>query len=470
MSARAVACDRISPQVTRFPRLAFDARDVRAAGDGHGLDARDAALADAIEQCTVRHWLALECIVRSQVPRPWLTVQAPLRAALLAGAAQLLLFERLPAHAVVDESVEWVKSRLHRGAGGMANAVLRAVAALRTGVQDAPPPADAARPAAIARWCERRDAIPSDDGRVVMLGGEVLPADPLERLSVQSSHARALVSHWHRTLGAERTRALAAHGLCRPPIIVAGAAPAPAADPQGAPAAVPHSEAGFSVWTGSREALEAWLAAHPLARVQDPGSAAAVDALAAHCAAGAPTPRTILDACAGRGTKTVQLALAFPESTVIATDPDRPRMAALRARCARLGNVRVMEHDDLGAIAGTVDLVLLDVPCTNTGTLARRLEARYRWSAEELSSLKRIQRDIAEHHAALLDRSARSRAAILWSTCSVDPAENQEQARWIAQSSRGAVELEATRLPSGAPGCDPATYGDGSYHALVRLG
>lgn len=470
MSARAVACDRIAAQVTRFPRLAFDARDARPSAGAHGLDARDAALADAIEQCTLRHWLALECIVRAQVPRPWLTVQAPLRAALLAGAAQLLLFERLPAHAVVDETVEWVKSRLHRGAGGMANAVLRAVAALRTGVQEALPPGESAMPSTLAHWADRRDAIPCDDGRIIMLGAPVLPADPLERLSVQSSHARALVAHWHRSLGGERARALAAHGLCRPPVIVSGAEPPAAADAQAAAPAVPHVQPGFLVWNGSRDALEAWLAAHPLARVQDPGSAAAVDALAAHCAGGAPRPRTILDACAGRGTKTVQLAHAFPDATVIASDPDPPRMAALRARCASLRNVRVVDHDELGTIAGTVDLALLDVPCTNTGTLARRLEARYRWSPDELSSLRRIQRAIAEHHAALLDRSSRGRAAILWSTCSVDPAENQEQAQWIAESSRGSVELESTRWPSGAPGSEPTAYCDGSYHALVRLG
>ena len=100
MGARAVACARIRAQVPRFPKLAFDARDARSEADGAHLDARDAALADAIEQCTLRHWLAIECVVRAHVQRPWLTVQPPLRAALMTGAAQLLFFDRLPAHAV----------------------------------------------------------------------------------------------------------------------------------------------------------------------------------------------------------------------------------------------------------------------------------------------------------------------------------------------------------------------------------
>lgn len=472
MGARAVACARIRAQVPRFPKLAFDARDARSDSDGAHLDARDAALADAIEQCTLRHWLAIECVVRAHVQRPWLTVQPPLRAALMTGAAQLLFFDRLPAHAVVDETVGWAKSQLHRGAGGMVNAVLRAVAALRSGVQDAPDPARAAEPATLARWSGRRDALPADDGRVIMLGREILPADPAERLSVQTSHARALIAHWRQTLGADRALAVASHGLCRPPTVIAldGEQDPSATSPADRELLAPHQERGFAVWTGPHHSLETWLAAHPAARVQDPASAAAVMALAAHCAQRGERPRRILDACAGRGTKTVQLARAFPESEVIATDPDAHRMRALRGRCAPFANVTVVDTDQLGTLAGTIDIAVLDVPCTNTGTLARRLEARYRWSDDELRALRRMQREIAEHHAALLDRSVAGRAAILWSTCSVDPTENREQASWIAQMSRGTIEMESMRWPSGAPGSSPAAYADGSYHALVRLG
>lgn len=473
MGARAVACARIRAQVPRFPRLAFDARDARGADGAAHLDARDSALADAIEQCTLRHWLAIECVVRAHVQRPWLTVQPPLRAALMTGAAQLLFFDRLPAHAVVDETVGWAKSELHQGAAGMVNAVLRAVAALRSGVQDAPDPARAADPAALGRWSARRDALPADDGRVIMLGREVLPADPAERLSVQTSHARALIAHWRQTLGADRALAVAAHGLSRPPTVVALPDAAAGARGEAVPAhehLSPHREPGFAVWTGPHDALERWLAAHPSARVQDPASAAAVTSMAAHCASRGERPRRILDACAGRGTKTIQLARAFPESEIVATDPDAQRMRALRARCAPFANVRVVDTHDLGPLAGTVDIALLDVPCTNTGTLARRLEARYRWCDEELRALRRMQREIAEHHAALLDRSIAGRAAILWSTCSVDPTENREQASWIAQMSRGTIELESMRWPSGAPGSPPSEYSDGSYHALVRLG
>lgn len=472
VGARAVACARIRAQVPRFPKLAFDAREARIPDAGAHLDARDAALADAIEQCTLRHWLAIEFVVRAHVQRPWLTVQPPLRAALMAGAAQLLFFDRLPAHAVVDETVGWTKSQLHSGAAGMVNAVLRAIAALRSGVQDAPDPARAAEPATLARWSARRDALPADDGRVIMLGRELLPADPAERLSVQTSHARALIAHWRQTLGADRALAVAAHGLCRPPAVIAldGANAAGAWPPQASEFLAPHREPGFAVWTGPHEALEPWLADHPGARVQDPASAAAVMSLAAHCASRGERPRRILDACAGRGTKTVQLARAFPGSEVIATDPDAQRMRALRARCAPFANVTVVDTDALGPLAGTVDIAVLDVPCTNTGTLARRLEARYRWSDDELRALRRMQREIAEHHAALLDRSVAGRAAILWSTCSVDPAENREQASWIAQMSRGTIEMESMRWPSGAPGSAPAEYSDGSYHALVRLG
>ena len=74
-----------------------------------------------------------------------------------------------------------------------------------------------------------------------------------------------------------------------------------------------------------------------------------------------------------------------------------------------------------------VDLLVMDVPCSNTAVLARRCEARYRFNLKSLSQLVDQQKQIIADALPYLKASGR----ILYSTCSLDPAENEEQAQWI---------------------------------------
>lgn len=431
---------RILAQVPHFPLLRF--------GDGAG----PGALASAIERATIRHWISSETVARDLCTRPWLEVQPEVRAALLVSITQLLYMPDEPTHAVVDDAVRFVRGRLQQGAGGFVNAILRKASTLRVGRVKAP---DA------GEWWDARDLLPLPDGEFMRLAADLLPGDPLTRLAAQTSHPVALLERWAAARGIEKTRDLALHGLLEMPIVVHDGAPTAAAlSMPPSDGMRPHEASGHFVWGGSVDALNEALAAHPSWIVQDVASAQAARATVELA------PRRILDACAGRGTKAVQLALMHPNAEVWATDPDAARMASLRARSKGLPNLQAVDLADLGGLPSHFDLLLLDVPCSNTGMLARRLEAKYRFTVKALEELVRVQRAIAEHHLGLLAPNGR----LLYSTCSLDPQENEHQVKWIAQRVGGSVISTSEWLPRGRPGGMPASRTDGSFNALIASG
>ncbi len=147
------------------------------------------------------------------------------------------------------------------------------------------------------------------------------------------------------------------------PIVIAGCDETPAG-------CQPHDRDGFCTFTGNREELDPLLAGHPQLRVQDVTAAAAVDATADL------RPGFIIDACAGMGTKTRQLANLHPEARIIAAELDHRRRTVLSETFAGSERVEVMSFEEIGRYAQQADLLVLDVPCSNTGVLARRVEAK----------------------------------------------------------------------------------------------
>lgn len=449
---RAAALTRILSQVSCFPELRFDARPA-VAGKGNNRSAGDAVggLASAIEQATLRHWLTAESIARVLCTRPWLEVQPEIRAALLTGITQLYFMPREPDHAVVDDAVSWTRGRLQSGAGGFVNALLRRVVGLR---------GEVVAPEANFPWWDHSDAIPLPDGSVLKLKESIFSSDPLIRLSAQTSHPIALISRWATMRGLEVTRKLAAHGLLQAPLVVREAAGGeiPADHPLRLHS-TPHCAEGCFIWNDSTEELAAMMARYPTLLVQDPASARAIEATRSS------SPRKILDACAGRGTKAMQCALMHPDAEVWATDPDPRRLESLRSRAIGTANLKVVELHELGTMARYFDMLLLDLPCSNTGVLARRLEARYRFSQRTLDELAKLQRGIADHHRGL----CAAKAKVIWSTCSLDRSENQDQAKWFARQTGGRIEHEDEWIPRGMPGEPSTTWTDGSYHATIAL-
>jgi 16S rRNA (cytosine967-C5)-methyltransferase len=411
--------------------------------DTAGLEERDGALAHAIYDAAVRHWISLERLLSGALKRPLDAIEPALRGVLLAGAAQILILERLPAHAVLNESVEAAKRLVRPGAAGIVNAALRRIAELCGDLE--PKPDD---------WMERRDLLALGNGRVRRLTHAVLPDDAAERLSIVTSHPRWLLDRWKETRAEPTASDLAMHDLMASPTVLnTGHASLPLPE-----TLAPHSWPGHHLFVGSHRALTELLRERRDLWVQDPASSAAVEAVG-----GLPVSLAV-DLCAGRGTKTRQLVALFPAARIIATDLDASRFRILAELWRDHPRVAVLPMDEAVAEArGKADLVLLDVPCSNTGVLARRIEAKYRCGPAQLQRLASVQAQITGGAVDLLAPNGR----ILYSTCSIDPDENEKQVERACRRHALRIERQHLILPSGQPGDNVAAYSDGSFSSLI---
>lgn len=449
-SAREIALERIHAQALRFPDLDIAPFDPRTSVGHADIDPRDVALARAIEHAVVRRYLTLIACVKPHLQKNWPMLEKPIQAALLGGAAQILFLDRVPAAAAVDASVEWTKRRLRPGAGGLVNAVLRKVAA---SVAERLPIGDPA----IADHT-RRDIVPLADGSALRLSIEAFNVDAAACLAEKTSHARELILHWVGAFGFKETTRIAMHDLVDAPMIVT---PFDAADPRFAGRATAHSDPAFGVWTGSHSELTETMASMPDLRVQDPTSCATVANLAGMLP---KAPKVIVDLCAGRGTKTRQLATMFPNATIYATDPDDTRFAALARLRERHPGIKPLSPQSLfREAAGRADLLLLDVPCSNSGVLARRPEARYRFSKARTQSVVELQQRISDPATGLVAPGG----AIIYATCSIERGENETQSKRLASRFGLSLVVDCSIMPDGMPGEPPSRYRDGGYHALL---
>jgi 16S rRNA (cytosine967-C5)-methyltransferase len=408
--------------------------------DTKGLDPRDAGLATAIHRTSLQRYLTAEYLLRRGQRRKGRLESRFLRAALITGVAQLIFMDRMPAHAVVDEAVELAK-RAGRGASGLANAMLRKQATVVADRTES------------GGWSPSPFLLPFEKGHIRLVEALLPPVKEFDRyLSVATSHPMELVAAWRKRFGDEAAIQLLLASLRRAPTILRVP---DSVKPDGA-IMEPHEQPGFFLVTGEHDQLSRFMAANPGCWVQDPASASSVDATA-----GLKVQR-IVDFCAGMGTKTKQLAQLHPGANITASDPDPRRFEELQRVFAGHDRVSIVPHDRVVATAaGTADLVVLDVPCSNTGVLARRLEARYRYNEASLESVVELQRSIIDAAAPLLKPTGP--AHVLYATCSIEPSENEEQAAWAAGRLSMAVTSQRTILPGG----DGRAYHDGSFHALL---
>jgi len=149
--------------------------------------------------------------------------------------------------------------------------------------------------------------------------------------------------------------------------------------------------------------------------------------------AGAPAGALVYDACAAPGGKAV--ALERLGARVVAGDARRDRVGTLAATARRAGvAVRVIVADLVTAPlpAGLPDVVLLDAPCTATGTMARHPDARWRLSSRRLARAAARQRELLDHAAALV----RPGGWLVYATCSLEPEENVAQVTALLERRR----------------------------------
>jgi 16S rRNA (cytosine967-C5)-methyltransferase len=372
-------------------------RPLDAALDGalKRLDDDDRRLAHEIVAGVLRRQQALDARLAALVTREWSKVPSRLQDLLRLGAYQLVVLDRVPAHAAVDTSVSLAREEGGPRAGGFVNAVLR-----RLGAEPE------AKAAAVDGAAGLSDA---------------------EALARRHSHPLWLVERWLGRFGPEETSRLLEWNDRRPYLILQPARRS-AADLErlwrSAGIVVEPAAYGAGLVTDRRRPEELPGYADGAFLVQDP--AQALLAWYADLPAGA----TVYDAAASPGGKA--LALGREARLVVAGDVSRHRVQRLARNLRRAGSGR--EHpivaDARRPPVRSVGAVLLDAPCLGTGTFARHPDARRRVTPEALERITGIQ-------AGLLDSLADVVAPgglLIYSTCSLEPEENDRQVdRFLAR-------------------------------------
>lgn len=329
-----------------------------------GLSRRDAALATQIVYGALRVLPSLDLAIDAHLRRP--DTDAYARAALRAAAFQILHLSRVPPHAAVDAAVTLVRRARGKGVAGFVNAVLRKVAATRPASPE--PPDRVELPSWLADSVER--ALGPDRAEAFVRGRPMPP--PIGLRVSDPSRRDEIVER----LRAARPRAQVLAGrVAATAVLVRGG---------GDPKALPGwAEGDFSV--------------------QEQGSQRIAELL------GVREGRTVVDACAGRGGKTLALLPRAGDGRVIALDLHEPKLDRLAEDLARLGwardrveRVAVDLTVGLGGVRADADRVLVDAPCTGIGTVHRRPELLLRLTESEPARMGAIQLAIAARAAELL--------------------------------------------------------------------
>lgn len=201
----------------------------------------------------------------------------------------------------------------------------------------------------------------------------------------------------------------------------------------------------------------------------------------------APPPRgRVLDLCAGNGGKTLALCAQLGNrGEVLATDVSAPRLAALRERAARAGvaNLRTVQigadavPEDVVAFARRADRILIDAPCTGSGSWRRRPEARWQVDAGGVAELLATQQRLLQRAAGWLGPGAR----LVYATCSLFGDENETQVAALLGMTAGLERVRLAEVLGGAAAAEvadasgtiltlrPDRHGcDGFYAAILR--
>ncbi|MEB3238985.1 MAG: 16S rRNA (cytosine(967)-C(5))-methyltransferase [Cyanobacteriota bacterium] len=389
----------------------------------------DRALATDLAYGAIRQRRRLDAWIDRLGRLPALRQPPRLRWLLHVGLQQLLAMDRVPASAAVSTTVELAKRQRLASLAPVVNGVLRAALRAR----------------------EAGEGLP-------------LPADPCARLALEQSWPDALLAHLWTELGAERCTALAVASNHIPAIdlrvnrLRSSREQVLAAFVAAGVEARPLDDLPDAIALGPRPG--------PLARLPGFGEGHwSVQDRAAQRIAPLLQPRPgqrLLDVCAAPGGKATHLAeLLGDNGSVVALDCAERRLERLEANAQRLGlgclrpvtGDGTRWHDPDG-----FDGVLLDVPCSGLGTLARHPDARWGLSPASWGELLPLQ-------AALLDQAARllrPGGRLVYATCTLHPAENEGQVNGFLARHGGWQLQQTLELWPGVEG------GDGFYAAVLE--
>ncbi len=414
------------------------------------------AAASELASGIVRRRITLDHLLAGCSDRPLGRVNPMLLDILRLATHEIVFVERIPPRASVSEAVNLTRRLAQPAFAAFANAVLRK---LTREIESR-----SARAEGAAESSARTLATP--DGRVVKFTRDVFPdpgTDPSGYLATAGGMPRWIVDRWAGSLGPSGAFNVTFASNSVPPVTIR--VNALRTDPETLRTAL--AERGIETVPGAiegslRVVSPAELTALPEFEsgdfyIQDESAMRGPRMLA-------PRPaEKILDLCAAPGGKATQLAeLSRDRAEIYALDQSAERMALVEANARRLGIQRLRTAvgdarrvSDKGR--GWFHAALADVPCSNTGVLRRRVEARHRLTPEGLAKLVGVQADILR--TAL--ESVRPGGRIVYSTCSIEPEENGELVRRVlAEQNVWRLDAEELLLPR-------ADGPDGGYVARI---
>jgi 16S rRNA (cytosine967-C5)-methyltransferase len=437
------------------------------------LSAPDRNLATALVLGVLRWQIQLDNQIQALLTRPNAKLDPEIRIALRLGAFQLLHMDRIPARAAIDESVELAQQAGHHFASGMVNAVLRKMARYKQTLDNLSPTAESIDPvkgtgfSPYATATEKMVASqvaetldPEGGGgfnpriKPEETAGALAPEEMfLEKFAAELALAQAhpiwMVERWINFYGLDAACDLCRHGQSQPVLTLRLTSPAAEAELDAAGIGLEPGElltAARAVVSGNLTVALLEDKLRDQVRLQDEGSQLVAE-LAGYSGESennsGQKQRKILDACAAPGGKTLILAERNPQARIVACESSASRLEQLRKRLVCLGERVECRQADATALKeeSVFDLALADVPCSGTGTLGRNPEIRHRLRPEDLTRQAERQRAILT--AAL--RAVRPGGRVVYSTCSMEPEENQQVVAAVlaANPSAHLVSLEA---------------------------
>lgn len=391
------------------------ASDVLHAELGPGIKPMDAALATEITMGVLRWRRLIDFLLERHLKESVAGLDLPVALALRMGAYQLRYLDKIPARAAVHEAVELVKRARKFSAASLVNAVLR------------------------------RAAVDAKSSAENFLPSGMALAD---RLGVMHSHPTWMVKRWLSRIGEPRTIELL-EANNRPPRLACAIHDSSHRDDviraleRAGLRIEPGSLLLDAVVTSGGSPVQTELFRTGKISIQDEASQAIPLLLDVHAG------DRVLDVCAAPGGKTLPLVRAAGSNGLaIATDRHAHRLRAMRAHFKRLGvqGVYLVELDAAQRLPFGIQFnrILVDAPCSGTGTLSRHPEIRWRLRPEQLAEFHRLQVQIL---SMALERLALG-GRLVYSTCSIEPEENEavvEEALQAAPSIRRVPTSETQR-------------------------
>ena len=372
------------------------------------LEPLDRALAHELVLGVLRRQLWLDRLIEFYANRKIGGMDAGVRIALRLALYQLRFLSRIPASAAVNESVNLVHYARLRSATGMVNAVLRR--AVREPAVD---------PAAAID-------------------------DPVERIAVETSHPAWLIQRWREAFGPEEALQFARANNEAAPVafrVVANRAEEMEV--------CDHLRLAGATLVQSRIAKHAWRvtgAGKLLAELVESGAIYLQDEASqlVATAVGAQPGDRVLDLCAAPGSKTTHIAdRARDSASIVAGDLHGHRLRTVleTAQTQRLTSIRGLVLDgssSLPFVESSFDRVLVDAPCSGTGTLRRNPEIRWRITPTDIADLSRRQVQLLKNAS----RAVRPGGLLIYSTCSVEAEENEGVAQTFLENSNSFTPTE----------------------------